>query len=372
MSTIVVEFMLPTVIEYALNAGSMERVGGVIRYAESKEIVAWLREGGKLTDELAVNSAMMSTVLSAAGMNAATVTTIATTGLPMLNFAMAGYTILKLRAEIEVLKKEIKRIYDRVDKQFERDREINRRAALRTATDLLDVRSPEYKQQMVGKVSDRLHDATEQLLWDVDQFLGSDARIDEFDQAMGILMFAFHVETLAARCYLEVGELDAARRRLKDSLEELATRTVALVKQLVGDQPALYFHSSVEKCYLDRFIDIERWLRGERNVLRAVIQEHRKEFWNDSAIKGLYTVDHLRRPVLNESPYYLDTIPKAETLIEEFERFRGFLLELEELDGRFESWERLSDTDADRLSNADDYVLLVNKDMIAKVERLSA
>ena len=74
MNTIVVELMIPPAIEMALNAGMMERVGGVIRYSDSKEIVAWLREGGKLTDELASNSAMMASVLSAAGMNAATVT----------------------------------------------------------------------------------------------------------------------------------------------------------------------------------------------------------------------------------------------------------------------------------------------------------
>ena len=378
MSTIIVELMMPPSIEMALKTGMMERIGGVVRYSDSKEIVAWLREGGKLTDELASNSELMAAVLSAAGMNAATVTTIASTGLPMLNFAMAGYTVLKLRAEIEALKLEIERIHDRIDKQFERNREIGLRTALRTAKNVLDVHESEYKQQMVGKVADRLNEAAEQLMWDIDEFLKSDAEtaneayIAELERAESILKLAFQVDTLAARCFLEVDERRAAWERLKDGLEKLQPRTVSVIKKLVGDRPALYFHESVDECFLDRYIDIEAWLRGERNVLRAIITEHRRDFWTEDAKNNLYTLDPLRRRVPEEKPFYLETIPRAELLIEEFERFKGFQLELDSMDRPFESWERLSDSDTQRVEEHDDYVLLVNQDLMDKVVRLSA
>jgi hypothetical protein len=41
-----VEFEVPDDIKAGLGNGTFERVGGVIRFTESKQVVAWLREGG--------------------------------------------------------------------------------------------------------------------------------------------------------------------------------------------------------------------------------------------------------------------------------------------------------------------------------------
>ena len=92
----------------------------------------------------------------------------------------------------------------------------------------------------------------------------------------------------------------------------------------------------------------------------------------EDATNGLFTLDQLRRRVPTESPFNLANIPKAETLIEESERFKGFQLELDSMDRTFESWERLSDNEAQRVAEHSDYVLLVNKDLMCQVERLSA
>ena len=120
---------------------------------------------------------------------------------------------------------------------------------------------------MVGNVADRLNEAAEELLWDVDKILRGVSESEELDQALSLLMLTFHVDTMAARCFLEVGELEAARQRLREGMEELKPRTVSLVEQLVGDRPAMFFHESVQANYIDRYINIERWLRATKMYL---------------------------------------------------------------------------------------------------------
>lgn len=48
--TMPVEFDVPQHIEQGLVNGQLERVGGVIRDTESKQIIAWLREAQSLTE----------------------------------------------------------------------------------------------------------------------------------------------------------------------------------------------------------------------------------------------------------------------------------------------------------------------------------
>ena len=354
MKTITVAFELPAAIETALTTGAMERVGGVVRYTDSKQIVAWLLEGGKLSGELASNSKLVSSLLGASGMRAAAIASIASSAVPLLNFAIAGYSVLMLRAEIEKLKREISQIYDRIDKQFERDREVNIRAALKTAASLLDVHRHEYRKQMVGNVAHALNASVDHLVRDTDELLAGEAEGDSLKQARAIIMLAFHLETVAARCFVEVEELDAARARLREGYDELQPRVASLVKKLVGDRPALYFHESVDEAWLERYISIERWLRGEQDVLPAILRDYRSDFWNEGAIERLFTLDPLRRSILVESPFYAESLPLAESLIEEAQRFHGMQLELESLDTSFADWERLCQ---EKVADHDDYAL---------------
>ena len=46
MTPLNVVFDLPAVLANGLQSGALERVGGVIRESNSKQVVAWLREGG--------------------------------------------------------------------------------------------------------------------------------------------------------------------------------------------------------------------------------------------------------------------------------------------------------------------------------------
>ncbi|WP_429089354.1 hypothetical protein [Aeromonas veronii] len=61
MTNISVLFEIPTAIAEGLADGSLERVGGVIRTAADKKVVAWLQEaGGKLSDENGIPSIFTS------------------------------------------------------------------------------------------------------------------------------------------------------------------------------------------------------------------------------------------------------------------------------------------------------------------------
>ena len=147
------------------------------------------------------------------------------------------------------------------------------------------------------------------------------------------------------------------------------------MKRLVGDQPALYFHKSVSEEYLDRYIQIRAWLYGETDVWENVVKDARKDFWNKKAIWPLFHkvskflhVWYKRR----EDPFYIEAVPQAEQLIENFQRFESYALDLESPDRPSRDLETLSEEAAQRLADSDDYVLLIDQDALSSVGRLSA
>ena len=163
MSTITVHLELPPTIESGLANGSMERVGGVIRHSESKQIVAWLREGGQLADDLLLKPGMLDDVLRATGTTAKGVGTILAAVFPILDIALAGYLLLEIIAQIDQHRQNMELIYDRLEEEFWQDRLANLVTALKIGRNLSVVKDMSYKRLMAGQVTDRLLEAREHL-----------------------------------------------------------------------------------------------------------------------------------------------------------------------------------------------------------------
>ena len=369
MATIRVEFEVPDDILTGLATGKYERVGGVIRHFESKQVFAWLREGGNMSRSGGSTSTLLPSLFRAAGMKARTAAVVAgavTVAGPLLDVAITGYTIYRLTERIRALKKEIAHIYDRLDKHLQETANVKLNAALKFAEAFLEQDDYDAKKAMLPIISFQLVVAEQWLLAELRKAM----KRNRLRRARNMMAAVCTVNTMAARCYLEVGDTKSAVHSLNNNIAELKPYVESLVQKLVGNQPALYFHKSVKNHYLDRYIKIRAWLDTEENIWASVAKEARKDFWNEKAVKRLFR-EHRRFlhtwHEIRKTPFYIKAIPRAEELIESFQRFESYALELESPDRPSQDWEALSKAAAKRLADHDDYYLIIDDDALRRV-----
>ena len=369
-----VEFEVPDHIATGLANGTLERVGGVIRYTDSKRIVRWLREGGNVSRSSSSGLNLLPTLLTAVGMNKQTIGLVAgavTIAGPLIDVAIVGYTIHTLNQRIDALQKEIESIYDRLDINFEKAKAAQLDAAQTLAEKFLGVAEPVAQQMMFANVLTELVAAEKTLVQDIIHSLdGNKLRLAERQIACLI-----SVNTLAARCALDFDQSELALRSLEASQASLRPHVERLVKRLVRKNAALYFHKSVSDDYLDRYIQIRGWLHGNADIWERVAKEARNRFWNEDSVEALYQEKRIflhTWPELRKRPFYKENIPRAERLIENFQRFESYALYLEASDRLPDDLEQLSDEAAKRLADHDDYALLVDECELRREGRLSA
>lgn len=369
-----VELEVPDDIAKGLLNGTLERVGGVIRFADSKQVVAWLREGGNMSRNVSSGMNLLPSLLRAAGMNAKSIAVVAgavTIAGPLLDVGITAFTIYRLQRRIESLKQEIADIYDRLDQNFEKAKAAKLDAALYLAGQFLNAEDIDIRRGMLHGVIQGLVLAEKELLQDISSALNE----NKLSLAGKLIDCAISVDTMAARCADDFGQQELAINSLKENVAVLRPHVDRLLLRLVGGQPALYFHRSVSEDYLDRYMQIRAWLSGEKDVWETVAKEARKNFWNEKAIKRLFRE---RRRFLHvwheqrEDPFYIEALPRAEELIESFQRFESYALDLESPDRPSRDLETLSAEAAQRLADHDDYVLLIDEDALGRVGRLSA
>lgn len=369
-----VEFEVPDHIEKGLMDGTFNRIGGVIRRADSGQIAAMLQEGGSMSRNVSSSLNLLPTILGATGMNARTIAVVAsavTVAGPLIDVAIVGYTIHRLTSRIRALQSEIAKIYDRLDKHLELNASVNLGAALKYAEAFVDQDDIEARKKMLPTISFQLVIAEEWLLAELREAVQK----NRLRRSQNLMAAVFTVNTMAARCYLEVGDSKAATSSLSKSVAELKPNVESLAQKLIGNQPALYFHKSVKRHYLDRYINIRAWLDCDENVWEQVVKEARKSFWNEKAIKCLFRKKKIFLHEWNElrkKPFYKRRIRQAELLIENFQRFESYALELEFSEKLSQEMNQLSEDAAKRLADHDGYALVIDEDALERLDRLSA
>lgn len=372
MSNIEILFQLPQHIEAGLALGKYERIGGVIRNSQSKQIVMWLQEGGQVATNPNATKGLMASVLQNTGMSSATMSVILGGTLSTLNVAMSGYTLYLMIERVRELEKAIDELHEKVSEEFARDRRIEFEAALSNARDVVDAENISYKQQAANQAINQLFKARQQRLTDFDELLNDTSDIDHLFRANHYLLQAMMASTLRIRCYLETNQETVARSRLKEALQEYYPRTRELVRKWLGAHPAMYFHSEVSEEDFSRFLKIEAWVRDEDNILPVLIKEYREDFWNREAIKPL-TSSSFNFPFMNRNsrenePIHLQALTQSEIVIENYQRLLGFELELASMRLSFNEWDSI----VSNLEERDDYVLLVDQDIVDASSRLSS
>ena len=306
-------FEMPEFIEVGLASGLMERVGGVIRYSDDQQILAWLRQGGQVGQMVESSASLLERVVP----RHATLGMFLGRAVPVLNIAMGGFGLFEQILGIRAHEAELERIYDRVSEEFQRNREVELLAALSHAENAFVARCDAFKVEAVSHVTYELSVAQAQLVRDLDELLAAATTRENLELATMYQVLAMKVCAVSTRLRLEIGEDAAAIHWLSKCVEEHRTFAEKFVRKWVGEHPALYFHESVSDEYFERYLDIERWLQGERNVLADVVKKNRQYFWDSEALQPLDAP-----PIgfqIDENPYYHDAIPNAELLIENFQ-----------------------------------------------------
>jgi tetratricopeptide (TPR) repeat protein len=344
MDTVRVAFEVPEDIIRELNRGTYERVGGVIRDTQSKQVVSWLRE---TTPEVAILSQIGS------------VASILNLGFSALNLAVSvtGFSrVLKRLDKIEKKLEQIKEILvkhhqelaNKIDFSLYFSVYANFRAALNLANTTFTMANVENRRASAMQAINRFLEAEEHYKTFADEELRRQGRAT--DEFLLTLSLAYIAE---ARCYLELEELPTARHRLQEAADVLRPRFVQQINTLLTSNPSAYLHPELkDEVNLTRLTRVYQWLNPGIDE-NTVFQEQRK---------NLFKLAHKPEEWKNSLPiviwHYIDykgmpgtfrelskVMEKIEALIESYHRIQAYQVEIqaiEELGMTFHDWLKLA------------------------------
>ncbi len=408
MPQIQVMLEVPLKIAVGLASGQLERMGGVIVDRGSKQVVAWLREGGQISNNSDLAAELLRSVLQASSSGAARPLAAAAnaafavrsnyllfqslealsnlvefaTAIAVLDLAATAFSAAIVLKRIRDLEKRIERLYKHISSEFSRDRQVKLEAAIHTASDALNMHNPDSKSFHANSAIIRLFEARQHIWREVEMLKGSSSGATNNQLMQDNLLQAMHLDTLRGRCLHEIDQVGLATAYLSDKLEAYRETSRLLVHRHLGEHRAVFFHKSVSERDLKRYLAIETWLRPSEDRLWEILLANRQDFWNndvgkDPKIAKGGKFSHLSLPYHRkgepEDSTLLQVLTRSEILIENYQRFRGDIAELRSIE-RFgitaTEWEQQQEEALARaeinLSEHDDYVLLVDKEWLAE------
>ncbi|GAB4109093.1 MAG: hypothetical protein OHK0022_61490 [Roseiflexaceae bacterium] len=242
MPQMIVSLDLPASIAAGLRSGVYERVGGLIRMADTKQVVLWLRETGP--------AAISSVPALLAGVGAAT--SILSLGISVAGFAVISERLSQLDARLALVQQALDRIERGVSVLY--DAQI--RAAFAMADTAFSLGNADNRRASALLAIDRLLVAQHQLVALASQHLMQETQTA--DEYLLLLMLAHLTEV---RCLLELEELEHAQTRLRAGLAVVRPRVEHYVRKLLTDNPAIYLQPALAGAVsLERLTQIYRWL----------------------------------------------------------------------------------------------------------------
>lgn len=258
MNTVDATFNIPVQIAQGLSNGTYERVGGVVREIGSKQVVAWLRENVK-SDSVLSNSSILSSVNAAAN-NLSNVVSNLSNVASILNLAVStmGFAIvLKRLGDIEHQLEQAQEVLRAIDYKIDLSFYANFRAALDLAFNAFTMTNSETRKMSAMQAINRFLEAEHHYTKLTDIEIGNGSQVA--DEYLTTLCLAYITEV---RCYLELEELDTARRRLQESAVVLRPRFEKHINTLLTSNPAAYLHPSVkERVGLKHLTKVYQWLK---------------------------------------------------------------------------------------------------------------
>lgn len=261
MDTINVTFQIPKHIAQGIKNKIYERKGGVIREVKSKQVVAWLRDAYG-AGEPGISSILSPSPVSAISntLNLALSSVSAATGILNLAVSTMGFIlVLKRLGFIEQQLEQSQEILQAIDYKIDLSFYANFRAALDLAINAFTMNNSETRKMSAMQAINRFLEAEHHYTKLTDIEIGNGSPVA--DEYLSTLCLAYVTE---ARCYLELEEIDTARRRLHEGAAILRPRFEKHVKTLLTSNPAAYLHPNLkEQVGLRRLTRVYQWIEPE-------------------------------------------------------------------------------------------------------------
>lgn len=297
MKKVIATLSIPEQIAQGLSNGTYERVGGVVREVGSKQVVAWLRENLK-SDSVFSNSSALSSATIAAN-NLSTMVNNLSNIASTLNLAVStmGFAlVLKRLGEIEQQLGQAQEVLQAIDYKIDLSFYANFRAALDLAFNAFTMTNSETRKMSAMQAINRFLEAEHHYtkLTDIEIANGSQVA----DEYLATLCLAYITEV---RCYLELEELDTARRRLQEGTSVVRPRFEKHINTLLTSNPAAYLHPSLKgQIGLEQLTKIYQWI--EPGVAEAVIFDRQRDNLFKLALRPEEWVDSLPQAILIPKP----------------------------------------------------------------------
>jgi hypothetical protein len=245
MNTVDATFYVPEHIAQGLSNGTYERVGGVVREIGSKQVVAWLREIYEKSDPV------LSNILELSSVSAVSST------LNLAVSTMGFIIVLKRLGIIEQQLEQAQEVLRTIDYKIDLSFYANFRAALDLAFNAFTMTNSETRKMSAMQAINRFLEAEHHYTKLTDIEIGNGSQVA--DEYLSTLCLAYVTEV---RCYLELEELDTARRRLQEGAAALRPRFEKHINTLLTSNPAAYLHPSLkEQVGLKRLTKVYQWLK---------------------------------------------------------------------------------------------------------------
>ncbi|TAE60882.1 MAG: hypothetical protein EAZ87_04135 [Nostocales cyanobacterium] len=339
MKTVTTTFALPDSIAEPLAVGMYERVGGVIRDTQTKQVVAWLRE---INPDLPV-------------LNIHPIGTVLNLGFSALNLAVSvsGFhqvnkRLCKIENELKIIKEQLSKDHQELAKKIDFTFYANFRAALNLAHNAFTMLDIDNRRVSAMQAINRFLEAEEYYLVYADKDL--EKRGWTADEYLLTLALAYLSEV---RCYLKLEEIQTAHRRIQEAEKLLRNRFQKYVNILLTSNPAAYLHPELkEDIDLTRLTHIFRWLNPEIDENNVYQQQRKNLFkiaykpdeWKDSLPKAVWKhIQYKGYPgTFLELPKVME---KMEIFIETHQRIKGYRIEIDsmmKLGVSFVEWQKLT------------------------------
>jgi hypothetical protein len=214
-----------------LTNGTYERIGGVIRRVDNKEVVAWLRN---ITETLPPDSTIINKLSPL--LELSTVTSVINLSVSTIGFVLVMKQLNVIEEKLATLSKILIGINRKLDLSFY----ANFRAALELAHTAFDMHDDTNRRISATQAINRFLEAEHHYLGLLDTELqaGSPA-ISPFLNTL----FLAYVST--ARCYLELGETETAWRHIQEGDTALSSRVKRYYSSIIEINPAIFLHPNL-------------------------------------------------------------------------------------------------------------------------------
>ena len=227
MTPLNVVFDLPAVLANGLQSGALERVGGVIRDSNSKQVVAWLREGG--------SGALNNLTLPKLPMGQAAQLVAPMLSAVNLGVSVAGFAVVITRLnQISDQIRQIEAKVDRVSVKLDDQALAKLKAGVNACRNAVELGDGALRLQMAGQALTTLHEARQYFN---QQVLRSAAKAEATSADYVSMAFAALVAEVQTFLLLDEGE--KAARTLRQGLTELRPGLTQLMNAVL-ERRAVY------------------------------------------------------------------------------------------------------------------------------------